>query len=498
MRYLSAILCCYCFLIIDTAKCKGTFVMNDNCIIAYKNIIDLKLEKGSSVLSKEKLDNPQNLIPLYLENFIDFLKLFLGENKVECKKTEKYKSIRLKQLEAGDKSSPYYLFTQAEVYLQWAFIHIKFQEYLSSAREINEAYSLLEKNQKLFPKFILNKKGLGILHALIGTIPDKYKWIANIAGFQGTVKQGIFELSDLFLNAYNQPKYNYLLPESLFYLNFLTSSLSNDEAELNTLYKWQLKLDTIKSPLYLYSKASLLKKKGENDKIISMLQNRQKSVDQFQFHYLTYILGESKLFKLDYSAITYFEEYIKNFKGLNFIKASWLRISWAHLINGNIEKYKLAMANLLKYGNAFVDEDKYAENEAKRGNIPNITLLKARLLFDGGYYSRSLSLLLEKEPSQYASNPKDFAEFYYRLARNYHQLKKFDDALKFYQLCLNKSININEYFIPNAALQMGLIYEKQGNITKAKEYLNKCLNMDDCDYKSGIDQKAKAALSRMK
>ena len=52
--------------------------------------------------------------------------------------------------------------------------------------------------------------------------------------------------------------------------------------------------------------------------------------------------------------------------------------------------------------------------------------------------------------------------------------------------------------MPNAALQIGLIYEKQGNKEKAKQYFNKCLNMPDCDYKSGIDIKAKAGLERVK
>lgn len=498
MRLLSITLVSVLLIISNLSFSANKFEMNDNCINAYRNIINLKFENSKAIIIKEKTSNPQNLIPIYLENFTDFLRIAINENAQDFKSSEKLKSKRLDLLENGDPSSPYYLYTQAEVELQWALIHIKFQSYLTSAIEINKAYTLLEKNQILFPDFSLNKKGLGVLHAIIGTIPDKYKWISKIAGFDGTVKQGIYELSYLFLNSYKQPKSRYLLPESLFYLNFVTSSLSNDESELNTLCKWQEKLDTIKSPLYLFSKINLLKKRGENDKIIGLLQNREKSAEQFQFHYLTYLLGEAKLFKLDCSAIHELENYILNFKGQNYFKSAWLRIAWAHLINGDIDKYKQAISIIPKTGNLIVEEDKYAENEAKKTSIPNITLLKARLLFDGGYYSRSLNVLLEKEPSKFATTIKDVSEFYYRLARVYDKTGKTTEALKFYQLTIDKSSGFYEYFIPNSALQMGLIYEKIGNKEKAKEFFNKSLKMPDCDYKSGIEIKAKAGLLRVK
>lgn len=57
----------------------------------------------------------------------------------------------------GDPGSPYYLFTQAEVNLQWAALSIKFGEYLNSIFEIRKAYKLLEENQNKFPDFKANK-----------------------------------------------------------------------------------------------------------------------------------------------------------------------------------------------------------------------------------------------------------------------------------------------------------------------------------------------------
>ena len=52
-----------------------------------------------------------------------------------------------------DEKSPFLLYTQAEIHLQWAFCKIKFGEYVSAAFEVKKAYSLLLNNQKKFPDF---------------------------------------------------------------------------------------------------------------------------------------------------------------------------------------------------------------------------------------------------------------------------------------------------------------------------------------------------------
>ena len=94
-------------------------------------------------------------------------------------------------LKKGDENSPYYLFSQAEVNLQWAFVRIKFAQYFKAVWEIRRAYKLLEANQKKFPNFAPNKKSLGILHAMVGTVPDNYQWGMKILGMQGTIAQGM-------------------------------------------------------------------------------------------------------------------------------------------------------------------------------------------------------------------------------------------------------------------------------------------------------------------
>ena len=54
------------------------------------------------------------------------------------------------------------------------------------------------------------------------------------------------------------------------------------------------------------------------------------------------------------------------------------------------------------------------------------------------------------------------------------------------------------FAVGNSALQLGLLYEEQGDVRKAKEYFRKTLKYSGYPFYEGIHQKAKAGLSRVK
>ena len=94
---------------------------------------------------------------------------------VNLQSCQKNKDIRLAKISSGDKKSPYYKFCQAEIKLHWALSRLKFEEYFTALKEIKSAHDLLSENSELYPGFILNKKSLSAIHALIGTFPDTYR-----------------------------------------------------------------------------------------------------------------------------------------------------------------------------------------------------------------------------------------------------------------------------------------------------------------------------------
>ena len=67
-------------------------------------------------------------------------------------------------------------------------------------------------------------------------------------------------------------------------------------------------------------------------------------------------------------------------------------------------------------GDQLVDEDKEAFSEALGGDPPNKLLLRARLLFDGGYYDEAQDVIAGK-PIDSFPRYRDQLEVTYRLAR---------------------------------------------------------------------------------
>ena len=73
-----------------------------------------------------------------------------------------------------------------------------------------------------------------------------------------------------------------------------------------------------------------------------------------------------------------------------------------------------------------------------------------------------------------------------------------DSAINAYLTSIKLGEKRKEYFAARAALQIGYIYEKQGQKSTAIAYFQTCLDMDDHDYKDSLDQRAKSGIARCK
>jgi len=479
----------------------ASFDFNANCKSAYEKIISLRFVEGQALLTTEKSTNPSNLIPYYLENYIDFLKLLISEDATLFTTLKDNKDTRIAKIEDAEEDDPYYKYCIAEINLQWAFARIKFKEYITAAGEINKAYKLLEENEELYPDFIPNKKGLGILHSLIGTIPDDYKWTTKLVGVTGTISQGVAELTSILSTASKNEDYAYLKTEAIFLLTFIQLNFQSNKDEALKLGKY---LDDVKyaslikdNTLLTYAAASIALRTGSNDKAIKILLARPTGTEYYPFHYLDYLTGVAKLNRLDFDAYKYLYSFLTKFKGQNYIKAAYQKLAWYYLVNNNTVKYKEKIAYALTYGSTFVDEDSQALTEAKSGVVPNVRLLKARLLCDGGYYQKAVDTLIEKTPSDFCTTTKDYLEYTYRLGRIYDEWGYDTKAVPFYELTIKNGSAFTFYFAANASLHLGLIYENLGNTVKAKYYYELCSTMKNTEYKTSINQKAKAGLSRL-
>lgn len=455
----------------------------------------LRLEEAAQLIRKIKREDSENLIVYHLENYIDFFRVFIGENKKEFKELEKNKKFRLEQLSRGDQSSPYYLYTQAEVKLQWALARLKFEEYFAAFNEVRSAYKLLNKNLKKFPEFKASKKSLGILHALIGTVPDQYKWgIKLLGGMSGTIDQGRREIEEVLDYARD---HDFIFEEeTLVMYAFLMMNLKNQKETAWDLIS-RSELDPNGNPLACFVLANVAMNTGRNDEAIQLLENRPKGPAYLPFPFLDYMLGLTKLYRLDKDAGIYFQKYLVSFRGRNYIKEAYQKMAWLSLISEDQNAYHRFIENCLVKGAAVIGGDKNAEKEARTKAMPHPQLLKARLLFDGGYYQRAYRLLQSNDEKDFRL--KRFRlEYNYRLGRVSHAMKKYNEAKSFYHQTIEKGKEEGYYYACNSALQMGLLFETQEDFRKAEIYFQQALAMRPDEYRSSLHQKAKAGLNRLK
>lgn len=481
---------------------RATTDFNSNCKKAYADIICLKFDNARKLIAIEKSENPSNTIPFLLENYITFLTVMISEEETDHKKLQDQKNSNLQHLAKGDRKSPWFLYSQAEIYLQSGMARIKFQEYLSGGLDINRAYRLLSDNQEKFPGFIPGKIRMGLLHSLVGTVPDQYKWAARALDFDGSIPQGINELKFAYNQCLLNQSYSAHIPEALFLLSFVSINLSGDRnaaieliSEFNkpTMEPW-----LNKSPLMVYCLANIYQKSGRNDASIKLLNSFHTSNGQFHFYYLDYVLGVAKLNRLDADAHLPFLKYLAAFKGKNYIRSAYQNLAWYYLIQGNLEKYNLYMERIFLRGNEQVDNDIQALQNANKKNVPDINLLKARLLFDGGYYEQSLVMLNHFSESPSMKNQQLKLEYTYRKARLLDEWGKLPEARIWYNNTISLGSTNPSYFAANAALHLGLIHEQAGQLDEARKCYEKCLDLDFEEYHFSITQKAKSGLNRIK
>ena len=470
------------------------FEWSDRARVAYEKVLQLRFREAQSYINRLKINEPDNLIVHHIENYRDFFTVYLNEDQAEFNRLERNKDDRLNAIEEGDEDSPYYLYLQANIRLQWALARLKFREYATAVFEINKAYKLLVKNQKRFPDFMPNRKDLGILHALAGTVPENYRWAMELlTALDGTYADGRRELEEVI--AYAQSN-DFVFEKELYvsYAYLLLQLGKDDAGAWNVIREGDLSPDT--SPMDCFVMANMAMRSGRNDRAIELLLHRPAGRTFHPFPYLDFMLGNAKLRRGDADADVYLKKYLAEHRGKNFLKETYQRLAWYALLNGNPNGYQSYLREVDRHGTTDESSDAVAQRAYDTQERPDPDLLRARLLFDGGYLDRSYELLTSMRNRSFA-HPALQLEYTYRFARLTHEMGRTDEALDLYQQTILHGRDRPEYYACRAALERGHIYEQRRNREAARRAFHTCLDIDPDEHRSDLHHKAKAGLSRL-
>ena len=483
------------FFIVTASFAEKVFEYNSLCQQAYKEICVLKIKNATNLIAKAKLQNPNNLIPTYLESYIDVIELFFNENIEEYKKRKDDIDDRIDLLKKGNENNALYLYCLSNVYLHKSILHVRYGENMSAAWAARKSYLLIKENKEEFKNFAPNDLVYGTLQAITGTIPKSYNWIASILRMRGSLTNGM-KLLKTFVNS-KDPWAKFYNTEGEFLFNYLSYYIENKkESTLQRIQKSNY--DLVNNHLLAYMAANLSVNGKQTEWAKQIIQNRNPSIEYLITPVWDMQLGFAHLHKLELEdAINSFEKYLANFKGNFYVKDIYQKLSWAYYLQGNYAAAQNSRLSVLQKGNTNSDADKQALKEAKENQWPNVVLLKSRLLNDGGYNNEALALLINKTINNFEKEEEKL-EFVYRLGRIYDDLNKDVEAIQYYQQAISFGEFRKEYYAARAALQIGNIYENLMNKTEAIKYYNICLQMDDHDYKSSLDQRAKSGIARCK
>lgn len=472
---------------------KGYFKVTSNIKTAYTKALELKLTEANRYLDIERKLRPSNRLIEHVENYIDCIQVIMEDRIHLFNRLEPNKDIRLSKIKKSDKNSPYYLYLQAEIRIQWAMARVRYGEYLTAFSEIRKAYHLLHENDKKYPNFMANQKSLGIIHTLIGSMSDKYGWI-NLLSLNGSIEQGLRQLKNVADYSVSHPDFMYGKESTLVYGMMLLYQGNDGEKAWNIIKKNQFKPS--QNIVDCYFKAVVARETNRNDILIETIKNKPVSKQIHAFPVLDYIIGIAKLNRQDKDANLYLNRFIKNYKGRTLVKFTYYQLAMHYYLNNNevqfLKYYKLVRTK----GSNSIDRDKKALRDAVANKRPNKVLLKANYLFEGGYYDKANKWLASYSESDF-NNKKEKTYYYYLLGR-IHQGKKSDDqAVKYFKKTIDSGYNEPTYYACNAALQVGLIYEKNKMGASAKRYFKLCRKIKPEEYKSSLHSKAKSGLERL-
>jgi len=466
--------------------------VNQNCRTAWMLLMDLKIEEAKQILEKEIELNPENYYAYYLDQTCDAYAFVINSND------EKYELFvdnferRREIMDNNDMDSPYYLACLAEMQLQVGVFSILKGSHLSGLRKSYSAYKNTYNNLDKFPDFKQSLKLDGFFNVAISNVPPFVKWAVSFFGVSANPDYGF----DVLYNNYESQKNIQGINAEAALFIILTAKI-NKTPEM--VYDFTTSLDTNISQTFIhkYFKANVAYRTGKNEEALATLQ--QINIEEYPYVDIiySYLMGKILLRKLDDNAGYYFSRYLDNIDKEEYVKEMNYNLALVSLLKNNRLQYSEYCEIVRDEGKDINERDREALYDANLDYFPDINLVKARLLLDGGYldkFEESIKLFESTNNELLAYD----LEYYFLMGRFYAIHGNYNQAIVQFDKVLELGEEEDYYFASEAALRLGNIYEDKGESDLAKTYYKKSINLYQSDFYEYIEDKAIKGLKKIK
>lgn len=465
-------------------------VFSPDMLKGIPSVAELRYADLQGLLNKERLARPDNRVPDYLEAASICVRVFFVEDEAYYEKQVDRLDALFERIEDLPDSNPYKRVFLAELSLARAGVYGKFKHNVKAGWLFYRAYNLLKDNLNDFPDFIPTLIPYGVLQTAVGSLPEDYKSIASLFGFQGNIEEGLSMIRKAYYYSLADPKLKFHQDYFGFVYAYVNYELETDEqVSLRTL---DMKVD--QSSFFAYLEAQQLLRKGETKEALEVMLNRPKGKNYLHVPYFDYYTGKIALMLGHPQAPEFLQNFLDKTKDKEHLKSTYRYLAWHHLIGGNAPKAEEYRQKILAQSESLTGSDKQAQQEAEMGF--NVYLIEARLDFDAGRYTQLVKTLHPDKEDDYCRNDIDRQEFYYRRGRALQELGFKEKALQAF-LKVQALPASATYAWGNSILQCAQIYEEKGNYNLSRNFYKKALKYKDYAFHEGVHQKARAGLERI-
>jgi len=451
-------------------------------------LMDFQIDEAKQLIEEEIKTNPENYYSYYLEQTCDAVKILINGSDDDYEQfIESFYSKR-DIMDGHDEDSPYYLACYSEMQIQLGMFNIIHGDQFSGLRKMYSAYKNVYRNLDKYPDFAPSLKLDGFFNVAIDNLPPFVKWAVSFFGVKVEVDTGFNILYNNYQTQKDIPGIN---AESALFI--ILAAKINKTPE--RVYEFSKTLDSNIASTYVhqYFRANLAYRTGRNEEALQVLERMPGNRNKYTELTYNYLMGKALMRKLDKKADYFLKYYLDNHANMEYFKEINYNMALYYLINGNEELYRKYAEIVRNKGMDLQERDREALYDVNVDYPPNIILVKAKLLLDGGYIEESENELTSFNPgaNKFIGQKLDFLLLSARIEKTMNNTNK---AIKLYKQVIEDGEDEDYYFASEAALRLGNIYKEQGLNELANEYFEKSLKLYESDYYEYIEDKARKAI----
>ena len=463
-------------------------------------IYNLEFDDAEILFKSYQKNNPDDLKGYFYESLIYFYKAlpsrdeklygkFLELSNNVISKAEKKLDVNKNDVEA------LYYKGIAHSYVSLLMLSLN-KSLLEAASNGNDGYRILTAVIENYPEYYDAYMGLGLYKVALGFVPDKFKWLLSLIGFDGNIKDGV-----RLLNV-SREKGIYTKVDSKVFLSIFSLKEEEEQDQTALNYSEDLTEEYPQSPVFRVFYSSLLLQFGYNEKAI---ENANKSLElntrsfKSEIEKSSFAILGTAYFRLnDYDkSIQFLEKYMTYVNPEDRYNVYLFTLGAAYELSGNrsaaINKYSEVRNNFIEERDGELDKIFYRYSREKLKvpmNTLDSLLILALNLRESLKFEESVNIyeeISEKSLLQKYNTVDYKIKFHFESGLSYSYAGNTKKALEQFNKCITLSPENETWLVPHSYFEMGKIYFREGKKDKAEEMFEEIYEYDDFDFESFLD-----------